>query len=86
MDFIVHGVTKSQTQPSDFYFYFHKAVIIEGLPAAQGMQVRSLVWEDPLEEGMATHSSILAWRVPWTEEPSGLQSMRSQSQTPLKVT
>ena len=34
--------------------------------------------EDPLEEGMATHSSILAWRIPWTEEPGGLQSMRSQ--------
>ena len=37
--------------------------------------VRSLGWEDPLEEGMATHSSILAWRIPWTEEPGGLQSM-----------
>ena len=44
------------------------------------MQVRSLGWEDPLEEGMATHSSILAWRIPWTEEPRGLQSMRSQSE------
>ena len=41
-------------------------------------QVRSLGWEDPLEEGMATHSSILAWRVPWTEEPGGLQSIGSQ--------
>ena len=39
------------------------------------MQVQSLGWEDPLEEGMATHSSILAWRIPWTEEPDGLQSM-----------
>ena len=38
--------------------------------------VRSLSWEDPLEEGMATHSSILAWKVPWTEEPGGLQSMQ----------
>ena len=38
------------------------------------MQVRSLGREDPLEEGMATHSSILAWRIPWTEEPGGLQS------------
>ena len=43
--------------------------------------VRSLGWEDPLEEEMATHSSILAWRIPWTEEPGGLQSMGSQSQT-----
>ena len=41
-------------------------------------QVRSLGQEDPLEEEMATHSSILAWRIPWTEEPGGLQSMRSQ--------
>ena len=50
----------------------------------QQMQVRSLDWEDPLEEGMATHSSILAWEIPWTEEPGGLQSMGSQkSQTGL---
>ena len=42
------------------------------------MQVRSLGQEDPLEEGMATHSSILAWRIPWTEEPGGLQSVGSQ--------
>jgi len=44
----------------------------------QEIQVRSLGWEDPLEKGMATHSSILAWRIPWTEEPGGLQSMGSQ--------
>ena len=43
-----------------------------------------LGWDDRLEEGMATHSSILAWRVPWTEEPGGLQSTGSQSQTRLK--
>ena len=42
------------------------------------MQVRSLGPEDPMEEGMATHSSILAWRIPWTEEPGGLQSIGSQ--------
>ena len=42
------------------------------------MQVQSLGGEDPLEEGMATNSSILAWRIPWTEEPGGLQSMESQ--------
>ena len=42
------------------------------------MWVRSLCWEDPLEEGMATHSSIFAWRIPWTEELGGLQSMWSQ--------
>ena len=44
-------------------------------------QVSSLGQEDPLEEGMATRSSILAWRIPWTEEPDGLQSIGSQSQT-----
>ena len=47
----------------------------------QETQVRSLGLEAPLEEGMAAHSTILAWRIPWTEEPDGLQSMGSQSQT-----
>ena len=42
---------------------------------AQEMWVQSLGWEDPLEEGMATHSGILAWRIPWTQEPGGLQSI-----------
>ena len=46
-------------------------------------QVQSLGQEDPFEKGMATHSSILAWRISWTEEPGGLQSMGSQSQTRL---
>ena len=49
----------------------------------QEMQLQSLVWEDPLEEEMATHSSILAWRIPWTEGSGGLQAMESQSQTQL---
>ena len=44
----------------------------------QEMQVRSLGQENPLEEGMATHSRVLAWRIPWTEEPGGLQSIGSQ--------
>ena len=55
--------------------------VVENLPAmqkTQEMRVQSLGWEDPLEEGMATHSSILAWRIPWIEEPGGLQSMGSQ--------
>ena len=47
-------------------------------PAMQETQVRSLGWEDPLEKEMTTHSSILAWRIPWTEEPGKLQSMGSQ--------
>ena len=42
------------------------------------MQVQSLGWDDPLEEELATHSSILAWRIPWTEEPGGLPSIGSQ--------
>ena len=44
----------------------------------QEMQVHSLSWEDALEEGMATHTTVLAWRISWTEEPGGLQSMGSQ--------
>ena len=47
-------------------------------PAVQETQVPSLIWEDPLEKRMATHSSILAWRIPWTEEPGRLQSIGSQ--------
>ena len=52
--------------------------IVKNLPSMQEMWVQSLGQEDPLEEELATHSSILAWRIPWTEEPGGLQSMRSQ--------
>ena len=54
------------------------AQTVKNLPAMQETQVRSLGQGDPLEEGMATHSSILAWRIPWTGEPGGLQSMGSQ--------
>ena len=50
-------------------------------PAVMEAQVQSLSREDPLEECMATHSSILAWRIPWADEPGGLQSTGSQSQT-----
>ena len=46
--------------------------------AVRETQVRSLSWEDPLEKEMATHSSTLAWKIPWTEEPGGLQSIGSQ--------
>ena len=54
------------------------AETVKNLPAVWKTQVQSLSWEDPLAKGMATHSSILVWRIPWTEEPSGLQSMGSQ--------
>ena len=48
------------------------------LPAMRETWVQSLHWEDPLEKGMATHSSTFAWKIPWTEEPGRLQSMGSQ--------
>ena len=54
------------------------AQTVKDLPAVQKTRVQSLRWEDPLEEGQATHSSILAWKIPWTEEPRGLQSMGLQ--------
>ena len=54
------------------------AQTVKNLPAMQETWVQSLGQEDPLEKGMATHSSILAWRIPWTEEPGGLQQMGLQ--------
>ena len=54
------------------------AKLIKNLPAMQETWVQSLGWEDSLEKEMATHSSILAWEIPWTEEPGGLQSMEFQ--------
>ena len=52
--------------------------MVKNLPSLWETWVRSLGWEDSLEEGMETHSNILAWRIPWTEEPGGLQSVASQ--------
>ena len=60
------------------------AQIVKNLPAVQETQVRSLGWEDPLEKELAAQSSALAWEVPRMEEPGGLQSIVSQSQTRLK--
>ena len=60
---------------------FHSGSVVKNPPAVQEPQemwVQSLGREDPLEEGMETHSSVLAWRIPWTEEPSRLQPMGSQ--------
>ena len=67
----------------DFHIYYRNGGIrggseIKNLPAMQELQVQSLGQEDPLEEGMATHSSILTWRILWTEEPGRLQSMGLQ--------
>ena len=60
-----------------FSLGFPGGSVVKEPPVMQEMWVR-LGWEDPLEEGMATHSSILAWEIPWTEEPSALQFMGSQ--------
>ena len=60
------------------------AQTVKNLPAVQETLIQSLGWEDPLEEGMTTHSSILAWKITWTEEPGGLQSIKSQRWTRLK--
>ena len=59
------------------------ALVVKNPPANAGdvRDAGSLGQEDPLEEGMATHSSFLAWRIPWTEEPGGLQALGSQSET-----
>ena len=54
------------------------AQMVKSLPVMQKTWVQPLGWEDPREKGMATHSSTLAWRIPWTEEPGGLQSVGSQ--------
>ena len=58
------------------------AQMVKSLLAMQGTWIRSLGWEDPLEKGMATHSSILVWRIPWTEELVRLQSIGSQRVVP----
>ena len=66
---------------------FPDGSVVKNLPAMQKMpttQARSLGKEDALEEGMTTHSSILTWRVPWTEEPDGLESIGSQRVRPDK--
>ena len=67
---------------NDLTFAFPSGSAVKNLPAMQDSQtmwVWSLGWKDPLEEGMATHFNILAWRIPWTEEPGKLQSMGLQT-------
>ena len=80
-------VTCQETEEGIFVDHVHRKEDVLGFPcgsavknppAVQELQVQSLGWEDPLEDGMATHSSILAWRIPWTEEPGKLQSIGSQ--------
>ena len=64
----VHGWQKSQIQLRTSLV----AQMVKNLPAMWETWVQSLGWEEPLEEGMAIHSSVLTWRIPWTEEPGGL--------------
>ena len=84
----VHRVAKSQTRLSDFTFIALSTSQVtqwQGIRLPkQDMQVWFLGQEDPLEKVMATHSSILAWEIPWPEDPGGWQSMGSQSQTRLR--
>ena len=82
----VHGVAKSQTRLGDQVQHSTRtmrgaslvAQMLKNLPAMQETQVLSLGREDPLEKGISTHSSVLAWKIPWTEEPGGLQSIGLQ--------
>ena len=79
MNCIIRGVTKSQTGLSDFHTQQKKGFRgTSGKEPDTGDRVPSLGHEHPLEEGIATHSSILTWRIPWTEGHGGLQSMGSQ--------
>ena len=73
----VHGVTRSRTRLNTFFLSF-VAKLVKNLPAMQKTQVQYLGWEDPLEMEIVTQSSILAWRIPLTEEPGRVQSMGSQ--------
>ena len=77
--------SQSWTGLSDFHFHlgFPGGSDSKSLPAMQETRAQSLGREDPLQKGMATHSSILALRIPWTEEPDGLQSIGLQSRTRL---
>ena len=63
---------------------FPGAKMVKNLPAMRETWVQSLGWKDPLEKGMAIYSSILAWRLSWTEEPSGLQSMGNKEADPTE--
>ena len=87
------GVCKDNDRGSSWCFiillrYFWASLVAQWQRISLPMQdwwVRSLDWTDPLEKGMATHSSILAWRIPWTEQPERLGSIGSQSQTRLRA-
>ena len=75
------GKVSSKTKQSQGPLSFPGGSTVSICLPMQEIQVRSLDWDDPLEKKMATHSSIFAWEIPWTEEPGGLQSMESQEWT-----
>ena len=79
---LIPGSGRSPGEGIDYPLYFSwvylVAQTVKNPPAKQETWVQSLGWEDPLEEGMATHFSILAWRIPWTEKPGRLKSMQLQ--------
>ena len=77
----MYPLFKVGLEKKPFQVYTQRIVPVN-LPSMQETQVRSLGWDDPLEKGIATHSSILAWRIPWTEEPGRLQEV-TKSQTRL---
>ena len=81
VDTVVKGSCKRNQglKSVDLKIILGLAQMVKNLPAMWETWVPSLGWEDSLEKGMATHSSTLAWRIPWTEEAGGLQSMGSQS-------
>ena len=76
---LIPGLVRSPREEIGYPFQYSLgslvAQMVKNLPAMQEIWVQSLGWEDPLEEDMATHSCILAWRIPWTEEPGGLHPM-----------
>ena len=82
-----HGWVEKRVQRSLTNVWLRRTLLVvqmvENLPAIQETWVGSLGWEDPLEKVMATHSIILAWKIPWTAESGGLKSMGSQSRTQL---
>ena len=77
--FIILSSSRKNLRQLPFFRASLVAQRIKRLPAMQETRVRSLGWEDPLGKEMATHSSILAWRIPWTEEPGRLQSTGKES-------
>src|SRR5574341_962621 len=80
---LIPGLVRSPREEIGYPFQYSLSSLVtqmvKNLPAMQEIWVQSLGWEDPLAEGMATHSSILAWRIPWREEADRLQSMGLQS-------